>query len=176
MKKDIFYSLSCITFIIVIGGGVYEHLNMVPTWSAAPPVSLSMFQGQYGLNPELFWMLIHPVNLVLFTISLIMHWKTDRRKNVLIVFGGYVLILAITAIYFVPELLSITTTDFATTPDADLTRRASLWETLSLVRLTALVSMAIVLLMGLTKSRVRSKSITTTVSKTNIYVHPKVQE
>lgn len=155
MKKDLLYSISCLMFIIVIGGAVYEHLNIVPTWSEAPPLSLSMFQGQYGLNPELFWMLIHPVNLVLFALNLIIHWKTDRRKNILIVFTSYLLILGITAIYFVPELISITTTPFATTIDADLTRRASLWETLSLVRLAVLVVLSVILLLGLTKNRTR---------------------
>lgn len=160
------YSLSCLTFIIVIGGAVYEHLNVVPTWSAAPPVSLSMFQGEYGLKPELFWMIIHPVNLVLFTLILIIHWRTERRKNILIVFSSYFLVLVITSIYFVPELVSITTTPFATAADADLTRRASLWETLSLVRLTLLVAMAIVLLLGLTKSRVAQQKRIIPITKT----------
>jgi len=142
-------------YVIVIGGATYEHLNVVPTWSAAPPVSLSMFQGEYGLNPELFWKLIHPVNIALFILCLIFHWKSPRRKNLLIVFGSYIAILAITAIYFVPELVSITRTAFSTTPDTNLTRRASLWETLSLVRLSVLVVLSIVLLLGLTKSRTR---------------------
>src|SRR5688572_253520 len=106
MKKDLLYSITCLTFLIMIGGAVYEHLNVVPTWSAAPPASLSMFQGQYGLNPELFWKIIHPVNLVLFIICLIVHWRSERRKNLLIVFISYVLILVITFVHFVPELIS----------------------------------------------------------------------
>jgi hypothetical protein len=61
------------------------------------------------------------------------------------------LILAITASYFVPELLSITTTAFSESVDAVLTKRASLWETLSLVRLGVLVVLAITLMAGLTK-------------------------
>jgi hypothetical protein len=155
MKKDILYSITCLTFIIVIGGAVYEHLNMVPTWSAAPPASLSMFQGKYGLDPELFWMLIHPVNLVLFILTLIVHWKSDRRKSILIVFTSYALILVITFIYFVPELLSITKTAFSEDVDLDLTRRAGLWEKLSIARLIALIALSIILLLGLTKSRTR---------------------
>jgi len=152
MKKDLLYAICCFAFIIVAGGAVYEHVNMVPTWSAAPPVSLSMFQGEYGLKGFLFWMIIHPVNLVLFTICLIFHWKSERRKSLLIVIGSYVLILVITAVYFVPELMSILKTPFAATTDADLTRRASLWETLSIARLGVLVVLSMILLMGLTKS------------------------
>ncbi len=155
MKKDLLYAVTCIAFIIVIGGAVYEHLNVVPVWSAAPPLSLSMFQGEFGLKPELFWMIIHPVNLLLFCICLAVHWKTARRKPLLTVFIGYFLILVITAIYFVPELISIISTPLATNIDEQLTGRASVWEKLSLARLTTLVLMSIVLLLGLTKSRMR---------------------
>lgn len=151
MKKDLLYSVTCIAFIIVIGGAVYEHLNVVPVWSAAPPVSLSMFQGEYGLKPELFWMIIHPVNLFLLVATLLLHWKSARRRNILIVLLSYVGILAITAVYFVPGLVSIISTPFSDVVDAGLTRRASLWESLSLVRLSVLVLLSVVLLLGLTK-------------------------
>ena len=39
MKKDIIYSIACLSFAIIIGGAVYEHLNVVPQWAAAPPVN-----------------------------------------------------------------------------------------------------------------------------------------
>jgi hypothetical protein len=152
MKKDLLYSILCLAFCIIIGGAVYEHVNVVPVWSAAPPVSLSMFQGKYGLKPELFWMMIHPVNLLLFVLTLIFHWKSQRRKNILIVMSSYVLILVVTSIYFVPELIRITTTTYGHSADAGLTARASLWEILSTVRLSILVILALVLFIGLTKS------------------------
>ncbi len=151
MKKDLLYAVTCLAFSIIIGGAVYEHINMVPTWSAAPPLSLSMFQGQYGLHPESFWMFIHPVNLLLFTLTLILHWKSKRRSNIGIVMTGYLLILVITSVYFVPELINITTAEFTQTINADLTRRASLWEFLSLVRLGILIILSMVLFTGLTK-------------------------
>ena len=152
MKKNIIYSIACLSFAIIIGGAVYEHLNVVPQWSAAPPVSLSMFQGEYGLKPDLFWKIIHPVTILLFTVSLIIHWKSNRRKPLSIVFISYAVILVITSIYFVPELISITTTALGPVADPSLTQRASLWETLSLVRLGVLVILAIILFTGLTRS------------------------
>jgi hypothetical protein len=151
MKKNILYSFTCLAFAVIIGGAIYEHMNVVPKWAAAPPVSLSMFQGEYGLNPELFWMLIHPVNLLLLTITLLLHWRSGRRKHLLTVLMGYIIILAVTAVFFVPELLSITKTAAAAVADADLTRRAGLWEVLSILRLGILVILSIVLFTGLTK-------------------------
>ena len=151
MKKEILYAVTCLAFCTIIGGAVYEHINVVPVWTAAPPVSLSMFQGQYGMKQEYFWKFIHPVNLLLFVVTLILHWRSPRRKSILTVFGGYVMILIITSVYFVPELIQITTTAFSNSADSSLVSRASLWETLSLVRLFVLIVLSLVLFMGLTK-------------------------
>jgi hypothetical protein len=151
IARNLLLSFASLSFIIVIGGAVYEHMAVVPRWSAAPPSSLAMFQGPYGLNPAPFWQIIHPITLLFFIAALISNWKTLRRKLILVVFGGYFLILIITAIYFVPELISVTGTAFSETVDADLTRRAGQWETLSLVRLIFLLGLAITLLTSLTK-------------------------
>jgi len=157
--KNLLYSLVCLCFAIVIGAAVYEHLGVVPQWSAAPPASLSMFQGKYGLAAENFWMPIHPICLVLFLINLVLVWKTDRRKPLLIAFSGYVLVLVITGTFFVPELLSITGTPFSETTDAALTQRANLWETLSIVRMVFLIGLAFVLFSGLTHSGEKKQAL-----------------
>ncbi|WP_276483416.1 hypothetical protein [Paraflavitalea pollutisoli] len=161
MMKDVLYAMNCLCFAIMIGGAVYEHLNVVPVWSSAPPVSLSMFQGPYGLKPELFWKIIHPVNLILFALTLILHWKTGRAGSIGIAFTGYVVILVITFLYFVPSLIAIITATYGEVADADLTRQARLWEQLSLVRLCVLVVLAMVLLTGMARSRDRVTKVTT---------------
>ncbi len=80
-----------------------------------------------------------------------------RRKNLMVVFIGYLIILAVTAIYFVPELLSIISTTYAQVSDPELTSRATRWERLSLTRLACLILMAVYLLAGLAKSEVTTK-------------------
>ena len=150
--RNFIYSITCLAFAVIIGGAVYEHLNIVPKWAAAPPASLSMFQGEYGLKAEIFWKIIHPVTLLLFISSLIMHWRTARRRNISIVLVSYIAILVITSIYFVPELISIISTPYSSLPDADLIKRAKLWEALSLVRLGVLMILSVYLLNGLTKT------------------------
>ncbi len=149
--KDLIYTFACLSFAVVIGAAVYEHLAVVPQWSAAPPASLSMFQGKYGLNAGAFWMYIHPVTLLLFFATLIFFRKTERRKNIVVTLTGYVIILLITATYFVPELMAITGTAFSETVDPSLTKRAQLWELLSLIRLLVSIVLSIVLFLGLTK-------------------------
>ena len=159
LYRDILYSFTCLFFSIVAGAAVYEHIAVVPAWSAAPPASLTMFQGAYGMNPGPFWQSIHPVTLIFFIITLITFWKTARRKNVLLAVGGYVLVLVSTAIYFVPELLHITLTPYADSIDAALVKRAKMWELLSLIRLLFIVALIIVLMLGLTKNGRRNEVV-----------------
>jgi hypothetical protein len=151
MIRTLLLILGSISFVIVIGGATYEHAAIVPVWSAAVPESLAMFQGRYGLTAQNFWIPIHPVTLVLLIAALVGNWNTPRRNYILTTIAGYIAILATTFVYFVPELLALTQTAYSTTVDPELTRRANFWEILSLVRLGALLLLAVVLLLGLSK-------------------------
>ncbi len=151
--RNLIYSICCLSFAIVIGAAVYEHLAVVPQWTAAPPRSLTMFQGTYGLQAQNFWKPIHPVSLLLFVVTLYTSWKSARKINVLLAFVGYFLVLAVTAIYFVPELLAITTSAYSDHIDLGLAERAAAWERFSLVRLSFLVLLSIILFFGLTKPK-----------------------
>ena len=152
--KNIVYAFACLSFSVVIGAAIYEHVAVVPRWSAAPPLSLSMFQGEYGLNPTPFWMAIHPATLLLLAASILLFWKTGSRPYLLITSVGYVVILLITFAFFVPELVAITGSAISGKADVSLTKRAGLWETLSLVRLTILIVLSIILFLGLTRQQV----------------------
>jgi hypothetical protein len=149
--KNLALIAATISFISVTGGAIYEHAAVVPQWSAAPPVSLSMFQGPYGLNPGAFWRYIHPVTLLLLFLAIVLNWKTERRKYILRMFCGYVVILMVTFSYFVPELVEIITSPFTSTTDQSLFIRASRWETLSLIRLGFMVLISGGLAYALTK-------------------------
>ncbi len=150
--KDLLLILASICFVIFLGAAVYEHMAVIPKWSDAPPSSLTMFQGKYGLHAEYFWIPIHPVTILLMVGALITNWKNARRKNILIVLIGYVVILAFTYIYFVPQLISIIQTPFNDTIDQGLVQRSSMWETLSLIRLVIIAVLSVILLSALTKS------------------------
>lgn len=110
-----------------------------------------MFQGEYGFDASNFWQIIHPINLLLFITALIILWKSPRRKYILFPFIAYILIMICTALYFVPELIAITTTTYETTIDQDLVNRGSKWISLSLIRLIVIAVLAVILSLGLTK-------------------------
>ena len=151
MIRTLSLIFASISFTVVIGGAVYEHLAVVPVWSAAVPASLTMFQGEYRLAAENFWIPIHPITLALLIVALLFNWRTQRRNYLLATIGGYVVILAVTMAYFVPELMALTQSTYSTTANEELTRRAGVWEALSLARLGFLLFLAVVLLFGLSK-------------------------
>lgn len=154
--KNIIYAFACLSFAVVVGAAIYEHIAVVPGWSAAPPASLSMFQGKYGLNPTPFWIAIHPVTLLLLAAAIILFWKTGSRAYLLFTSVGYVVVLIITFAYFVPELIVITGTPYSESIDDALIKRAKQWEALSLVRLSFLIILAITAFLGLTKAKIQS--------------------
>lgn len=144
-------TFASISFIIVIGGGTYEHLAVVPVWSSAVPASIAMFHGEYALAAPNFWIPIHPVTIALLTLALVLNWSTERSRFILVVLSGYLAVLAVTAVDFVPELIALTQTTYIATVDPELTRRANQWETLSLICLAFLIGLAVTLLLGLSK-------------------------
>lgn len=143
--------LGAISFIIVIGGAVYEHLAIVPVWTSAVPASLSMMQGEYAITPTRFWMPIHPVTLLLLVSGLLLNRRSGARNFIIVALVGYVLVLLVTFLFFVPELIALTQTAYSLNVDPDLTRRAKNWEVYSLIRLCFLILLAVVLLFGVAK-------------------------
>jgi len=150
--RTIVLILASISFIVVIGGAVYEHAGIVPIWASAVPASLAMFQGEYAITPFRFWIPIHPITMLLLLLSLAFNWRSERRNSILTTVVGYAIVLAVTFLYFVPELMSITQSVYAITIDPELTQRAQSWEFWSQVRLASLLLMAFILLLGLSKS------------------------
>ncbi|HBE83099.1 MAG TPA: hypothetical protein DDW24_10010 [Blastocatellia bacterium] len=141
-----------ISYVVVIGGAVYEHTAIVPVWTSAVPASLAMYQGEYAIVPARFWIPIHPVTISLLLLALLLNWRTDRRSPVMATIVAYIIVLAVTFTYFVPELMSLTRSEYLSTMDPGLTARAARWEFLSLIRLGWMILFAVVLLVGLSKS------------------------
>lgn len=138
-SKNIFYILACISYCLIIGAAVYEHIAVWPVAFSEPPRSLTMFQGNYAIEPALFWKFIHPVTLTLFIITLGLNWKTERKKFILIPLITYIILLIVTFIYFVPELMSLIKTPYSEAVDEVVRKRGSLWITLSSIRLSLIV-------------------------------------
>lgn len=106
--------------------GVLSHL----------PESAVVVNGEYGLHEATFWMALHPVLLLSLIVTLIANWRHRYRRNmVAITLGVYVVVIVVSALYFIPELGR-----FASSPlkpevtPAEWLERATLWLRLSWLR------------------------------------------
>jgi hypothetical protein len=155
LLKDVLLALAAMSFILILGGGMYEHVTLHYIWTAAPPRSLYMFQGSDGIHLTRFWVLIHPVVIVLLTAALLTNTEPSRRKAILITLTGYLLILISTSIYFVPELNDLISAPYSNTVNPALQHRALTWKVWNAARGLALLALAFNLLLSSFSSRAR---------------------
>jgi hypothetical protein len=143
-----------ISFIILLGGGNYEAINVVGKLASAPPRSLAMLQGPYRFFPVPFWATFHTLTEILFVIALILNWKVskERRKILLYCFAGAMLIRAVTMLYFAPETGVIAGATYSDTVDPQLLERAQLWKNLNIIRLVSHYAIAIMLIIAVNKN------------------------
>jgi len=78
---------------------------------------------------------VHPLLLLAFIATAALNWSTvELRNGVLITVAGYVVVLLVTALYYVPELMRLTGTADGGIPNVEWGRRARRWELLSILR------------------------------------------
>lgn len=147
--------LLALFYIIMLGGGNYEHLNVTHKVASAVPKSLAMMQGPYGFSPIKFWVIFRPITILLFLLAIGFNWKISvpRRKLLLIAFLVDTVTTIATFAYFAPETGVIVSAPFdAEKVDTGITARAQLWESLNLLRLAAFYGVAILLLLTVNRN------------------------
>ena len=132
---NFFFLVNTVLLLMEIGAALWETVNIVPLISKAPPASFQIFQGDYGLKYDLFWIITHAVIELSFITSLILNWKDkSRRKILLFVMGIYVLIRIWTILYFAPNIISFWSYPYSNAVDEALKQRVKTWEILSIIR------------------------------------------
>jgi len=151
MTKLGFWALIALAlvYIVMTGGGTYEHLNVTRIVTSAPPKSLYMLQGEFGFNPIKFWAMFRPISLLLFILALIGNWKApERRKWILGALGVDVLIIAATFLYFAPETGVLLAAPYNSSVDPALVEKAQRWHHLNTIRLMAFYVNGLLLLLA----------------------------
>lgn len=144
--RELFVRLATILSLVVCGAACYEHVVVVPSWTASPPESLAMFHGPHAITPAAWWPRVHGPTLLASVVALVLLRRQPRRRFVALAVGGYVSVLIVTLAWFVPELLALTSDPSAAIPLAEWKARADRWEVLSLVRLAVMFLVSIALL------------------------------
>lgn len=120
---------------VLAGGVVYSHVAFFPAFLADLPHSSIVVTGKYGINEAPFWLALHPLLLLSLVAALALNWKTvPRRKLIALSLGIYAAVLAVTALYFVPELFAFAQSAGSDRPDSEWAARGRRWLMLSHIR------------------------------------------
>ena len=139
--------ITTVAYLLLNGAQLFETAVLVPVWTAAPPASLHLFHGPYGLDFKVFWIIAHSLHEVTFLAALILNWKIPaRRKVLLVVFVAHIAVRAWTLLYFAPVIISFQQILAADTIDQVLVQKAARWRELNLVRVAAFVVLSLVLI------------------------------
>jgi hypothetical protein len=81
--------LLCFSMAGAVGGGLYEHIVLMPLWAASPPSSLAMIQPGTGVPLQEFWIPVHVAITVFLLLSLVLAWKERKARRFLCaILGG----------------------------------------------------------------------------------------
>ena len=122
-------------YLLMNGAQIFETLLIVPAWTAAPPASLGMFQGDYRLDFKAFWIAFHSIHELTFILALVFCWKLRSVRNwLLALLLAHVAVRVWTIAYFAPTIIEFQQLAPSSTIDAELVGRAARWRQLNLIR------------------------------------------
>jgi glucan phosphoethanolaminetransferase (alkaline phosphatase superfamily) len=143
----------------LLGGIAYSHLVYFPVYLSDLPNSAVVVNGPYGLNEVIFWAIIHPLLIISLVVALLLNWNSRvRRKLIAFSFIVYVIVLLVSAFYFIPELALFKHSPESTVPATEWLARGKRWQRLSWLRGLTMYLAIIPLLFALTKPAAESKS------------------
>ena len=148
--KTYILMISVLLWGILLGGVVYSHMVFFPVYLSNLPDSAAVVNGPFGLNEARFWMTIHPLLVLSVAAALVANWR-ERGQRFLVgaTLTVYIVVLIVSALYFVPELIAFH--DSPVTP-GDWQARADRWWYLSLLRGAMLFVFAAPLFFALARS------------------------
>jgi len=120
--------LPCAAMAGAIGGGLYEHIVLIPLWSASPPSSFSVIQPDTGVPQQRFWIPVHTAITTLLLAALFAIWKERKaRRFILIGLACYAVMRVWSAVFFIPEMLAFQRVPLDSVPTPELMARVASW-------------------------------------------------
>lgn len=118
-----------------VGGGLYEHVVLMPLWSATPPASFAVIQPGTGVPLQQFWIPVHALITLFLILALVATWRDAKvRKALLVGLASYIVMRAWSGVFFIPEMLAFQKIPLDAPASADLLARVQRWTTWSWFR------------------------------------------
>lgn len=145
----------------IVGAITYAHIAFFSSYMVNLPESTLLVNERYGIRDENFWMMIHPLAIVSTLAALVLNWKQRARKRLIAATAfTYLVVIAVTAIYFVPELVEFS--ESAQMPEVTAQQwleRGRTWQYASWIRGLCMYTGFVLLLVALRKPAQKAQSI-----------------
>jgi hypothetical protein len=120
--------LLCVAMACAVGGGLYEHIVLMPLWTLSPPASFAIIQAGTGVPLQNFWIPVHVAITVFLLVSLVLAWKERRVRLFLCIgLGSYLIMRVWSILFFIPEMLSFQKVPLHAPPSEELMGRVAQW-------------------------------------------------
>ena len=127
-------------YLLMNGAQIFETVLIVPAWTAAPPASLGLFHGAYGLDFKAFWIAFHSIHELTFIVALVACWRLPSIRWALVaLLGVHAAVRVWTIAYFAPTIIAFQGLPASTQIDPGLVAEAARWRTLNLLRVLVFV-------------------------------------
>jgi hypothetical protein len=140
------YSLCA--FFLITGASLWETVVFVPVWASGNPATLTVLEGNAGLDSTILWLVVHSLFEIILLLTLVFNWKTKSRRAPLLLLGIlYAVIRIWTVLYFAPSFLDFQKLSSRPEIASSLIARTVLWEKLNYVRTGLVVALNISMLL-----------------------------
>jgi hypothetical protein len=135
-------------YFLMNGAQIFETAVIVPAWTAAPPASLVMFQGEFGLDFKTFWIVFHSLHEITFVVALVLSWKLKVVRHwMLALLVIHMAVRVWTVAYFAPTIIAFQSMPYSATIDPALVEIAARWRRMNIIRVLLFVSVNCALLL-----------------------------
>ncbi len=148
IRRGLFWLVvTTVMYLLLNGAQIFETALIVPSWTSAPPASLYLFQGDYGLDFQAFWIIFHSLHEITFLLAIIFCWKIKPvRYALLALLAAHIGVRVWTVAYFAPTIIEFQHLPVSNTVDQAMTQKAALWQNLNYLRVAVFMAVSLALL------------------------------
>ena len=144
LRAESWLIITTLIYFMMNGAQLFETAVIVPKWTASPPESFQLFNGKYGLDFKVFWIVFHSIHEITFILAIIFCWKLDFIRNWLFVlFAIHFAVRVWTLVYFAPTIIAFQKIANTTECSVELRQRAVRWKNLNYLRVALFVAISI---------------------------------
>lgn len=143
-RAETWLIITTLIYFLMNGAQIFETAAIVPKFAAAPPESLHLFRGPYGLDFKTFWIIFHTIHEITFILAIIFCWRIEPLRNwLLILFAIHFAARVWTLAYFAPNIMDFQRIANEGTDAPGLAARTALWQSLNYIRVAIFIAVSI---------------------------------